>query len=298
MTTQQLILSLVLATMVFSVALELKIDDFKRVAQAPKAVVCGLIPQFILLPVGTWAATLVLDLPPNVEAAMILVAACPGGSLSNYITHFGRGNTALSVSVSAVAALMALVLTPFNFSWMVATNPVTATWLRTLSIDASDIWISLLALLAIPMALGLLFAHKLPALTRRIQKPLGNFAIIALLAFIVLGLLKERQLLTLSLLPMLGIVIAHNASGLFFGWITSKAMGVSERDSRAVMIEGGMQNSGLALGIIAVQFNSDLGMVIIASLWGMWHIVSGLSCALYWRRKDRIAASTLGEQHV
>ena len=91
MTTQQLVLSLVLATMVFSVALELQLDDFLRVARSPKAVVVGLIPQFILLPVGTWAATRVLDLPPNVEAAMILVAACPGGSLSNVVTHFGRG---------------------------------------------------------------------------------------------------------------------------------------------------------------------------------------------------------------
>ena len=82
MNASQIVLSLVLATMVFSVALELRLEDFKRVAQEPKAVICGLIPQFILLPVGTWAATLLLDLPPNVEAAMILVAACPGGSLS------------------------------------------------------------------------------------------------------------------------------------------------------------------------------------------------------------------------
>ncbi|MRD49523.1 bile acid:sodium symporter family protein [Caenimonas koreensis] len=286
MTTQQIILSLVLATMVFSVALELRLDDFRRVAQTPRAVICGLIPQFILLPVGTWLATLALDLPPNVEAAMILVAACPGGSLSNVITHFGRGNTALSVSVSAVAALMALVLTPFNFSWMVASNPVTASWLRTLSIDASEIWISLLLLLAIPMALGLAFGHRLPLLTARIQKPLANFSLMALLAFIVVGLIKERQLLTLGLLSTLLIVIVHNASGLFFGWATSKAMGVSVRDRRAVMIEGGMQNSGLALGIIAVQFNSDLGMVTIASLWGIWHIVSGLACAYFWRWQD------------
>ena len=136
------------------------------------------------------------------------------------------------------------------------------------------------------MALGLLFSHRLPALTARIQKPLANFSLIALLAFIVLGLIKERQLLTLGLLPTLGIVVLHNASGLLFGYLTSRAMGVSERDRRAVMIEGGMQNSGLALGIIAVQFGSDLGMVIIASLWGIWHIVSGLACALWWRRKD------------
>ncbi len=290
MTTTQLILSLVLATMVFSVALELKVDDFRRVAQQPRAVVAGLIPQFILLPVGTWIATLLLDLPPNVEAAMILVASCPGGSLSNVITHFGRGNTALSVSVSAVASVIALFATPFNFSWMVANNPATAAWLRTLSIDASDIWISLLVLLAIPMALGLLVSTKLPALTAKIQKPLANFSLFALLAFIVIGLVKERQLLTLGLLPTLLIVVLHNASGLFFGWITSVVMRVSERDTRAVMIEGGMQNSGLALGIIAVQFNSDLGMVIIASLWGIWHIVSGLSLAFYWRHKDARSA--------
>ena len=286
MSTQKLVLSLVLATMVFSVALELKVDDFRRVAQTPRAVVCGLIPQFILLPVGTWLATLVLDLPPDIEVAMILVAACPGGSLSNVITHFGHGNTALSVSVSAVASLIALVATPFNFSWMVASNPATASWLRTLAIDPSDIWISLLLLLAVPMALGLSLTHFKPALSKRLQKPLANFSLVALLAFIVAGLVKERQLLTLGLLPLLAIVVLHNASGLLFGYLTGLAMRVSEFDRRAVMIEGGMQNSGLALGIIAVQFNSDLGMVLIASLWGIWHIVSGLALAFFWRRKD------------
>ncbi len=286
MSTQQLILSLVLATMVFAVALEVKPEDFKRVAQTPKAVICGLIPQFILLPVGTWLATLLLDLPPNVEVAMILVASCPGGSLSNVVTHYGRGNTALSVSVSAVASVIALVATPFNFSWMVASNPNTAQWLKVLAIDPSDIWLSLVLLLALPMSLGLLVANRLPALTARIHKPLGNFALFMLLAFIVAGLFKERQLLNMALLPLLLIVVLHNASGLFFGWITSKAMGVSERDRRAVMIEGGMQNAGLALGIIAVQFNSDLGMVTIASLWGIWHIISGMTLATLWRRHD------------
>ena len=287
MSTQQIVLSLVLATMVFSVALELQLDDFLRVARSPKAVVVGLVPQFILLPVGTWAATLVLDLPPNVEAAMILVAACPGGSLSNVVTHFGRGNTALSVSISAVASLIALFATPFNFSWMVATNPATAGWLQTLNIDPSDIWISLFALLALPLALGLTLTRRLPDFSARIRKPLGNFSLIALLAFIVLGLIKERQLLTLGLLPTLGLVVVHNASGLLMGWITSGVMGLSTADRRAVTIEGGMQNAGLALGIIAVQFNADLGMVIIASLWGIWHIVSGMSLALLWRRLDR-----------
>ena len=286
MNAQQIILSMVLATMVFSVALEFRIEDFKRVAQTPKAVICGLIPQFLLLPVGTWLATLWLDLPPSIEAAMILVAACPGGSLSNVVTHIGRGNTALSVSISAVASTIALFATPFNFSWMIATNPETASWLKELSIDSSGIYISLLLLLGVPLSLGLLASHRLPHLTERIRKPLGHFSLIALLLFIVAGLIKERQLLTLGLLPTLLLVVLHNASGLFFGWVTSKVMGVGERDRRAIMIEGGMQNSGLALGIIAVQFNSDLGMVTLASLWGIWHIVSGMSLAYFWRMKD------------
>jgi bile acid:Na+ symporter, BASS family len=286
MTTQQLILSLVLATMVFSVALELKVADFVRVTQSPRAVVCGLIPQFVLLPGATWLATLALELPPNTEAAMILVAACPGGSLSNVITHLGRGNTALSVSISAVASVLALVLTPFNFTWMVSTNPATAGWLRELSIDPSGIWWSLLALLALPMALGLVIGHRFPALTERIRKPLGTFSLVALLAFIALGLVRERQLLTAQILPQLLIVVLHNAAGLALGFLCALAFRVTAFDRRAIMIEGGMQNSGLALGIIAVQFNADLGMVIVASLWGIWHIVSGLTLAALWRHKD------------
>jgi bile acid:Na+ symporter, BASS family len=286
MNAQQISLSLVLATMVFSIALELQFSDFKRIALAPKPVIAGLIPQFVLLPIGTWLATLALDLPANVEAAMILVAACPGGSLSNVITHFGRGNTALSVSISAVAALIALVATPFNFAWMVSNNPVTASWMRSLEIDPSGIWISLLAILAIPMSLGMLVAYKLPRLAAKLTQPLANFSLFALFAFIVVGLLKERSNLTLALLPTLALVIAHNASGLTLGWLTSKAFSVNTRDRRAIMIEGGMQNSGLALGIIALQFGNDFGMVTVAGLWGIWHIVSGLACAYTWRRQD------------
>lgn len=286
MSPQQLILSAVLATMVFSVALELRLTDFTRVAKTPRAVVCGLIPQFVLLPVGTWLATLLLELPPNIEAAMILVAACPGGSLSNVVTHFGRGNTALSVSISAVASAMALFLTPFNFTWMVATNPATAGWLRQLDIDPSGIWWSLLALLALPMSLGLFVAHRFPAFTAAVRKPLGNFSLFALLAFIALGLIRERHLLNAQILPQLLIVVLHNAGGLLLGWLCATAFRVAEPDRRAIVIEGGMQNSGLALGIIAVQFNADLGMVIIASLWGIWHIVSGMTLATVWRRSD------------
>ncbi|ADO74576.1 bile acid:sodium symporter family protein [Stigmatella aurantiaca] len=298
MTAQQIVLSLVLAVMVFSVALELRVEDFRRVAQMPRSVVCGLIPQFILLPVGTWVATLLLSLPPNTEAAMLLVAACPGGSLSNVITHYGRGNTALSVSISAVASLLALVLTPLNFGWMISTNPDTASWLRALEIDPRGIWLSLLFILAAPMALGLWLRHRRPDTTAKLQKPLANFSLLALLAFIVLGLIRERHLLTAALVPQLLLVVLHNAGGLFLGWLSAVVMQLPEGDRRAVMIEGGMQNSGLALGIIAVQFQADLGMVIVASLWGIWHIVSGMALAVLWRRKDARADAATRVPHT
>jgi BASS family bile acid:Na+ symporter len=129
--------------------------------------------------------------------------------------------------VSAVASLLALVLTPLNFTWMVSTNPATAGWLRTLDIDASDIWFSLLALLAVPMAAGPGVSHRLPALTARIQKPLANFSPAGAAGFHRAGPGAERQLLTLGLLPHAGLVVLHNACGLAFGWLAPAADGVA-----------------------------------------------------------------------
>lgn len=285
MTAQQAVLSLVLATMVFSVALDLRLADFQRVLKTPQAVLCGLLPQFLLLPVGTWAAMLFLDLPPNIEAALLLIACGPGGSLSNVLTHIGRGNTALSLSISASAGLLSLVLTPLNFTWTMASNPATADWLRTLAIDPASIWWSLLALLGVPMTLGLLVGRHRPALAQRLKKPLARFSFAALFAFIAYALVRDRHLLTAQILPEFAVVVLHNAAGLALGWIAARSFGLSERDRRAVTIEGGMQNAGFVLGIVALQFHGDVGMVVVVSLWGLWCIVSGLGLALWWRRR-------------
>jgi BASS family bile acid:Na+ symporter len=289
--SRQIFLTAVLVTMVFSVALDLKLVDFQRVAHNKRAVVAGLVPQFVLLPVATWLATLALDLPPSMEAAMLLVACCPGGSLSNVVTHLGRGNTALSVSISAVAVLMALVLTPLNFAWMVASNPATAAWMKHLDIDPWSILLGLLVMLALPMVLGLLVAYRHPALAARIKKPLSRIGMAALLVFVITGLVKNWDLLVAMLPLPLYIVVLHNASGLLLGWLSARAFGVADGDKRAIVVEGGMQNSSLAVGIIVVQFNNDLGMLIVASLWGVWHIVSGLLAVMFWRRADRQLAT-------
>ena len=284
MNVQTIALSAVIALLVFSISLDLRLADFQRVARAPRAVVGGLIPQFVLLPVGTWLATLALDLPAPIEVAMLLVAASPGGSTSSFITHFGRGNAALSLSISAVAALLAPVLTPLNFSWMVTANPATAQWVQTLAIDSAVIWRSFGLLLALPLLAGLACSRWLPNWSGKARQPLSRVALFALVAFIVANLIAQRHLLTLAVLPILGLVVLHNGAGLLLGYATAQLLSLHPSDRRAVVIEGGMQNVGFALGIVGVQFGGDLQMVIFTSLWGVWHSVSALGLALIWRR--------------
>lgn len=283
---QQALLSAVLMLMVFAVALDLTVGDFRRVLAMPKLVGIGLLPQFLWLPVATWLATLIFDLPAPLEAAMLLVAACPGGSMSNVITHLGRGNTALSVSLSAVSGVLAIILTPLNFSWTIATNPATADWLRTLALSPLDIVTSLLWLLALPMATGLWVARQRPRWAARWRTALRQISLAALATFIALGLYRDRELLTAAMLLPFAIVVLHNALGFLLGDLTARGFRLEAPERRAITVEAGMQNAGLALGIIALQFEGELGMVILASLWGIWHLVSGLTLAWIWRRGE------------
>jgi bile acid:Na+ symporter, BASS family len=283
---QQNILLMVLGVMVFAVSLDLKLSDFKYVAMHPQAVGMGLIAQFLLLPWATLALTLALDLPAPVEAAMLLVACCPGGALSNVITYFGRGNLALSLSISAVSNVLALLLTPLNFIQLVALNPNTANWARSIALEPKDLMISLVLLLALPMIAAIATQRFAPKLALKIRKPLENVALVALLFFIVGAVAGQWKTFMAELTQTLPLVIAHNALGLLLGFIAARLARLSTKDARAVMIESGMQNSGLALGIIATQFNSNIGMIAVAGLWGIWHIVSGGALALIWRKID------------
>jgi BASS family bile acid:Na+ symporter len=228
-----------------------------RARRAPWS--AGLVPQFVLLPVATWLATLALDLPPNTEAAMILVACCPGGSAEQR-RHALRARQHRAVGQhlgggrAAGAGADAASTSP---GWCPPTRPPPAgcaPWTST----PGGIWWSLLALLACRWCWAWPCPpHPVPANAWR--KPLARFSLLALLAFIVLGLVKDRQLLTAQLLPQLGVVVLHNAAGLALGWLAASAFRVAERRPRAITIEGGMQNSGLALGIIAVQFGCRPG---------------------------------------
>jgi BASS family bile acid:Na+ symporter len=283
---QQAILVAVIAALVYSVSLELRLADFRYVVRRPVAVAMGLLAQFVLLPGATWALTMVLDLPAATKAAMILVACCPGGALSNVMTALGRGNLALSLSISAVSSVIALVMTPLSFMALIAANPQTAAWSRSISVSPLELLVSLALLLALPMSAAMLTSSRAPAFAARIRVPLRRLAGIALGIFIVVSISLQWRLFVIELTRTLPYVILHNALGLLSGYVASVAASLPAADRRAVVIEGGMQNSGLALGIIAAQFGSDLAMVAVAGLWGVWHIISGGALVLLWRAGD------------
>jgi BASS family bile acid:Na+ symporter len=264
--------------LMFTIALDLKTENFNRILKNPLPVSTALIAQFLLLPVGTFIATLFLDLPANIEAGMLLVASCPCGGISNFVTHHSGGNTALAVSISAVANVLALILTPLNFTWMVSNNPNTANWLRDIQVDPSQIWINLLIVLAIPLTAGMLTRFWMPGVSKRIRQPLGRFSMIVLILFIVAALYKDRHLLV-GVSGLLIIVVLHNASGLLIGYLTGVVARLPVADIKALVFETGMQNAALAVAIIGSQFNADAGMLVIAGLWAIWHNSSGLVVA-------------------
>lgn len=286
MSSSQVLLNVILFTVIFTIALDLKTGDFARVAKNPMPVAAGLVAQFLLLPVGTFIATLFLDLPANIEAGMLLVASCPCGGISNFVTHHSGGNTALAVSITAAANLVALVMTPLNFTWMVASNPNTAGWFREIEVDPSLIWINLFIVLAIPLATGMLTRSWLPGLSRRIRNPLGRFSMVALILFIVAALFKDRHLLV-GVSGLLVIVMLHNGFGLLMGYLAGALARLPIADRKALVFETGMQNAALAVAIIGSQFGADAGMLVVAGLWAIWHNTSGLALAQIMRMRTK-----------
>jgi BASS family bile acid:Na+ symporter len=224
---------------------------------------------------------------------MMLVASCPGGALSNVVTAFGRGNLALSLSISAFSSVLALVMTPLNFGLMITANPGTAAWAREIAVDPKNLVGSLVLLLAVPMSAAMLTSYYAPGVAKRIRKPLARLSGVALALFIVFAAASQFGTFIADIGRTLPLVILHNGLGLALGWGAASAARLAAADRRAVVIEGGMQNSGLALGIIAAQFDANLQMIAVAGLWGVWHIVSGGSLALLWRRRDRASAPAM-----
>ncbi|WP_341705616.1 bile acid:sodium symporter family protein [Ferrovibrio sp.] len=285
--TGQAILAAVLALIMFGVALDLRIGDFAAVLRRPLAPLTGLVAQVLLLPAISWALTMLLQPAPSVALGMIIVAACPGGNLSNLVTHMARGNTALSVCMTGLSSVVAVIATPLNILFWASLNPATAALLRQVEVEPAAFLGQTALILGLPMVLGLAIAHGRPGWAARLRRPFQIASVLALVLFIIATTVANGQYLLAFLGQIMPLVILHNAAALLIGLGAAWLMRLDRGDRRAVTIEVGMQNSGLGLALILNQFDALGGAALIAAGWGIWHIVSGWGMAWLWRRRDR-----------
>ncbi len=281
-----MLLNGILAVVMFSIAIDLRPADFHRLRRAPKPLVVGLLSQFLVLPVLTFALVWITDPQPSIALGLILVAACPGGNISNFITHRAGGNAALSVSMTGFATVGAILLTPVNIALWGGLYPPTRELLQQTAIDPVQIAITLGLMLLLPLVLGVQLNLRRPALAARVRRPLQWLSMAIFIAFIVLALVANWTFFLHFAGAVAGLVILHNALALGGGWITATLAGLTPYDRRAVTIETGIQNSGLGLVLIFAFFGGLGGMAVATAFWGIWHAVSGLALAALMARTE------------
>lgn len=280
-------LNAVIGLMMFGMALDIKLEDFKRIFRSPKAPVIGLVSQFLLLPAFTFLLTLIMApiIPaPSMALGMILVAACPGGNLSNIMTYLAKGNTAVSVSMTAVSSAAAIIMTPLNLQIWGSLNSTTEPILRQVHLDPWQVFQVIFIILGIPLIAGILVSKIWPGFSDKIRKPFKFFSVIVFCGVVASALGANWSNFVQAIGLVVFAVLIHNALALSLGYSAGRMLKLPGRDVRAVSIEVGIQNSALGLTLIFNFFDGLGGMAIIAGWWGIWHIIAGLLVAFFFSR--------------
>jgi BASS family bile acid:Na+ symporter len=293
-----MIVNIILAFVMFGVALGIKTQTFKDVFAKPKAVLVGVFLQWVALPAVTFLVALSLNhfITPMVALGMILVASCPGGNISNFISSLSKGNIELSVSMTAITTAFAPIVTPLNFFvWGSLYYHVISVRsdIPTLVIPFMPMLEQILLLLGVPIVLGMLFARYYPNATKRIKGPAQVLSILLFIGMVTVSFSQNFQIFLDNIFYVAIIVFIHNAIALGTGFVGGTLAKVKPADRRSLTIEVGIQNSGLGLILL---FNEKIfppevwhghygGMLLVAAWWGIWHIISGLSVAYLFRRK-------------
>lgn len=295
------ILNISIGFIMFGVALGIKWENLKNIFLNPRSVIVGLSSQFLVLPAVTFVAVWLLGgfITPSVAFGMLLVASCPGGNISNFISSIAKANVELSVSLTALGTVLAVIFTPLNFAFWGGLYSTTSPLLRPIHINPFDMFQTVVILLGIPVAAGIIFSQKLPKITRAIQKPIQRISILIFIAFVLLAFRNNYEYFIRYINWILIIVLIHNSLALLTGYWFSRAFGLNRGDRRTISIETGIQNSGLGLVLL---FNPKIfppelnmgGMAFIAAWWGIWHIIAGFGIASlwsYWRPVEKLADS-------
>ncbi|MCI5057280.1 MAG: bile acid:sodium symporter family protein [Flavobacteriales bacterium] len=279
------ILNLCLGFIMFGVALDIKGKDFKNVLQKPKSVAIGVISQFIALPALTFLLVYIFGPVPSIGLGMILVAASPGGNISNFICSLSKANVALSVTLTSIATVLAVFMTPINFSFWGGILPETANILTEVNLDFMKMLKTISLLIALPLVLGMLFNQFLPRITEKIVKPIKVLSIIIFIAFIVVAFISNFDAFLENIHRIIFIVFVHNAVAFATGFALAKIGRLPTQDAKSISIETGIQNSGLSLILIFNFFEGMGGMALVAAWWGVWHIISGLTLSWFFQKK-------------
>lgn len=282
-------INIILAFVMYGVALGIKPHIFVEVFRKPKSVLLGMLCQMVLLPAFTCLLAVLLTgwISPMMGLGMILVAACPGGNISNFMSSLAKANIELSVTLTAISTALAVILTPFNF-WLwgsiyMNSAAVTAE-IPTLVIPLWDVFKTIFILLGIPLVLGILTSHFLPKVAEALKKPLQWLSIVIFVAMVVLSFSSNIDAFLVSVKYIFIVVFIHNFLALAIGFTVGTIGKVPFRDRRTLTIETGIQNSGLGLALMLgttlfAGFPPHGGMLVITAWWGIWHIISGLTVA-------------------
>lgn len=293
------IINIVLAFVMFGVALGIRPSSFLDIVRKPKSMVVGIICQIILLPALTFLLTIIFkeQISPMVALGMLLVAACPGGNISNFITSFSRGNIELSVSLTAFNTAACIFTTPLNFSFwgnLYLNFAEKRMILPELDIPFWEIFKTIIILLGIPLVLGCLCSHYLPKVANALKKPMQYLSIAFFAIMIILTFGNNIDAFMTCIRYIFLVVLAHNLLALGIGYGMGTICRTHYKDRRTLTIETGIQNSGLGLVLLFNPsiFNPEIwanngGMVVITAWWGVWHIISGLTLAYLWRARGR-----------
>lgn len=279
------VLNFIIGLVMFGVALDLRVADFRAALATPKPVLIGLIGQFVLLPAFTFLLVLAIRPAPSIALGMMLVAACPGGNISNFLTHYAKGNAALSITMTAISTAVAIVMTPLNLSIWGGLNAETSAILKVVALDPLDMLLAVFLLLGLPLVAGMSVAHRFPRFAQRARKPMKIFSLGVFGLFVVGALAANWQYFRAYVGFVVVAVFLHNAIALATGYFAARLTGLAERDRRAVSIEVGIQNSALGLILIFNFFDGLGGMAIVTAWWGIWHIISGLTVSTIWSRR-------------
>ena len=284
------LMNIAIAFIMFGVALSIKPQHFKTLAFNPKPVLLGVIAQYILLPAFTFVLVILLRPSTAVAMGMILVAACPGGNVSNLISSISKSNITLSVSLTAITTVMSLFMTPFNFAFWGGLYAKHSPLLVPITIDPVEMFRTVFLILGIPVILGMFVGMRFTKFAKIVEKPVQSASIIFFIGFIVAALAGNFNLFLRYIHLIFFLVLIHNGLAFLGGYLLPKTLKISEINCRTISIETGIQNSGLGLALI---FNPRIfppelhlgGMAFIAAWWGIWHIVAGLLLAFYLRRR-------------